>query len=120
LILGTARLRQREYDLAKKDLERAKGIIEKMPDKDPQFTKIIATLAQVYYARGEYPKAEPLFEQALITEKSMPTPNAETVATIDAHLARTLRKLGRTKEAEHYEQEAAQIRAKAKAGSKHQ
>jgi tetratricopeptide (TPR) repeat protein len=118
-ILGTVHFYQHEYGLAKRDLERAKGILERLPDpdKNPEFRDILFNLANVYNSLLEYGKTESLLKRALKGEEDTPKPNFEMVAQIAEFLAQTSRKLGNEKAAGYYEQKARVAHSKASASA---
>ena len=69
-------------------------------------------LAGLYYAQGQYAKAEPLYQRALaIAEKAL-GPEHPTVATLRKNYAASLRAAGRAAEADALEARTASTAAK--------
>ena len=70
------------------------------------------SLAAVYFAQGQYPKAEPLCKRALAIGEKALGPNHPDLVTSLENLAKLYRETNREKEAAELEKRAAAIRAK--------
>ncbi len=78
----------------------------------PNVATSLNNLAALYHAQGKYMEAEPLFKQALVTQKKVLGKNHPSVAQTLENYAELLRKTNRKKKAKKMEARAKAIRAK--------
>jgi tetratricopeptide (TPR) repeat protein len=94
--MGRVRLAQRRYLEAARSLDQARGFNIR---EDGCTAMIASALGQLYYARGDYPRAEAAFREAVgIGERIWPDGHAATAAALQG-LARTFARRRRAEEA---------------------
>ena len=101
LLLELSRLYilQSAYDRAERPLLRLLAITEAQGEGRPEVATVLASLAAVRHALGDYTSAEELYRQALNIRERMLTPNHITTAGTMESLAETCAARGRFSEA---------------------
>lgn len=94
---------------AKEALDRAEKAVA--PDH-PDVATSLNNLASIYFAKGQYAEAEPLFNRSLAIREKALRANHPDLATSLENMAELYGKTGREKEAEPLKKRAADIRAR--------
>lgn len=102
-----------EFDAAETHLLRAREIQSGLSNVRPiDQAEVANILAGIYYDRGDYEKAEPLYREVLDLSLQHAGPKAgdqQVLAVSYNDVGATLRKMGRTEEAVEYFEHAAQL-----------
>ncbi len=106
LSLGDRALHHGRYAEAEELLEAALKRAEGFGPQDPRLAESLSALADLYYARGEYHKAEPLYRRALEAAQRAWGPESPEASAALVSLADLLSVGGRGGEAEKLYQRA--------------
>lgn len=110
---GTAMFRSRNPDAGAISFRRAVKLIERVKgESHPDVATALNNLAMLYYAKGEYAAAEPLYERALGIDEQALGREATAVATDLNNLALLYKKQDRMQEAEPLMKRSLEIKSK--------
>ncbi len=94
--LGIAMTRESQFEEAENNLTIALNRwIEAEGDGSSEVARARHNLARLFWKRGDYASAEPLYREALVTRRGLGVPGALDAARTAHHLASTLQRLGR-------------------------
>jgi len=109
--VGIAQTRESEFDNAEYQLKRA---LQRWTDatdaSSPETASAKHNLARLYWKRGDYASAEPLYREALETRRALGASGALDAARTAHHLASTLQRLGRFDESVGMYEESLAVR----------
>jgi len=104
--------RQGDYNGAVINMRAALEEAERFDPEDPRLTVTLNNLAGLYWDRGNYGAAEPLYERSLAIREKALDPDHPDVAQSLENYAALMRKTGHDDEAVKLERRAATIRKK--------
>lgn len=105
-------MKTQEEIIVERDLSRARSKAESLGPHNPFLMSSLYSLAAFYRDRGDYTKAESVYQEALALKETTSGPDHPDVAMILENYARLLRMANRAKEATPLEIRAKAIRAK--------
>ncbi len=100
------------YADVEKSLQAALEEVERFRPQDPRLATNLNNLALIYYIRGRYSEAEPLFKRSVVIMEKVVGPEHLDVATTLNNIAELYKAKGKSAEAEPFLARAQAIREK--------